>query len=125
MALKPAKIPHLWMSEVEPATASLELDAKNDWLYFRTGPGRPTVSVSIDSELWLHADPQTGEVYGFEIEAFERDFLKRHHDQWSLWEPIAKAEISNGLTPDGIRFIQAIWKLLRDPRVPALKFRKA
>ena len=120
--LKRAELPKLYMPDVDSGSASMDYDSTTDMLYFRRAPA-PAVSVAIDGELWLRADPDTGEVYGFEIEAFEEHFLKRHSDLWSLWKPLKESSTFRGLPPDAVEMVRRIWSLLRDPRVPALRFR--
>ncbi len=119
--LKRAELPTLHMPEVHSSKATMDYDPETDMLYFRR-ISAPAVSVAIGGELWLRANPDSGEVYGFEIEAFEGDFLKRHHDLWTSWKPLKEPGSFRGLPPDAVEMVRRIWGLLKDPRVPALRF---
>ena len=118
--LKRAELPTLHMPKVNPSKATMDYDAETDMLYVRR-ISAPAVSVSIDGELWLRVSPDSGEVYGFEIEAFEEDFLKRHHDLRTLWKPLKDRGTFRGLPPEAVEMVRHIWALLKDPRVPALR----
>ena len=118
--LKRAELPTLYMPAVHASKASMDYDSETDMLYFRR-IGAPAVSVSIDGELWLRVDPDSGEVYGFEIEAFEAHFLKRHYDVWALWKLLRDRGAFRGLPADAVEMLRHIWALLKDPRVPALR----
>jgi hypothetical protein len=53
-----------------------------------TSSRKPAISVDLDGEIWLRMHPVTGEVYGFEIEDFERVFLAAHPDVASAWREV-------------------------------------
>lgn len=121
--LNRAQLPKLHMPEVDPKVAHVDYDAETDMLYLRWAVA-PAVSVNIDGEVWLRVDPKTGEVYGFEIEDYESDFLKRHHDLWSVWKPLKEKAPVHGLSGEATELATGVWRLLKDPRVPGLRFRR-
>ena len=67
-------------------------DKKGDILLIQTSEQRPLVSVDCGGEFWMRVDPDTGEIFGVEIEAFKKVFLKKHkkefRSQVSYIEPV-------------------------------------
>lgn len=67
-------------------------DEKSDILLIQTSEQRHLVSVDCGGEFWMRVDPDTGEIFGVEIEAFKKVFLKKHkkefRSQTAYTEPV-------------------------------------
>lgn len=48
----------------------------------------PAVSLDVNGEFWLRMDPDTGEVFGVEIEDFEAYFVKQHPEVAQSWDEV-------------------------------------
>ena len=59
---------------------SLAYDPHYDVMKIIIGEPRPAISVDLAGEMWLRMDPQTGEILGFEIEDFEKVFVRNHRE---------------------------------------------
>ncbi len=118
--LNRANIPDLHMPPVDPNTAVIDYDAATDTLFFRRAVA-PAASLNIDGELWLRVNPDSGEVYGFEVEAFANDFIKRHRDILRIWKRLPDRSNLRLAEPEARHLVDAMWRLLRDRRVPELR----
>lgn len=62
----------------DPRLLRFENDRKRDTLYVSVADPGPALSVDLGDGMWMRFVPATREVVGFEIEAFERGFLRKH-----------------------------------------------
>jgi hypothetical protein len=67
-------------------------DRKHDILLMirRSMSHKPAVSVDVNGEFWLRMDPESGEVFGVEIEDFEGHFLKEHPKLGVSWPEVRR-----------------------------------
>lgn len=56
-------------------------------IYLTGGPVR-AVSVLLDEDTYVKVDPATGEIVGFHVEGWERQFVPEHPDIRSSWKKI-------------------------------------
>lgn len=62
-----------------------EYDKKRDTLTLSVENPGPAVSIDLGDGLWMRFVPATREVVGFEIEEYERIFLRRYPDLAASW----------------------------------------
>ena len=79
-----ADLPAPCYTTPDSETARLTYDTEGDILILLFERGKVATSVDM-GEFWLRMDPATGDVYGVEIENFERAFLKRHQELIATW----------------------------------------
>lgn len=78
------------MDTIDPAKLWVHYDDEADSLViYLTGVPVRAVSVLLDEDTYAKVDPQTGEIAGFHIEAWERHFVPRHPDIQLSWEKIS------------------------------------
>lgn len=63
-----------------------DYDARGDGLSVSLPDPGPAVSIDLDENAWARIVPTSGEVVGYEVEAFERDFLPRQPALAQLWQ---------------------------------------
>lgn len=85
---------------VEPQFPGIEqldvaYEKKRDILYVSVRPPRPAISVDLNGEAWIRLVRETGEVVGFEIEDFERAFLRNHPDLAREWRAGQGSDLTN------------------------------
>jgi hypothetical protein len=65
-------------------------DRKRDTLLVSVRNPGPAVSVDIGDGVWMRVIPTARQDVGFEIEDFERIFLRKHPDQVAAWRGARK-----------------------------------
>jgi hypothetical protein len=80
----PQDLPELHMVQVRPEDVSHTYDKRTDMLSIRFGPSRPATSVDVKG-IWFRIDPETGEIYGIEIEDFTEVFLAQQPELALAW----------------------------------------
>lgn len=89
-------LPSLKIDELDARPADdwiVEYDKHSDTLYMRVGEPRPATSIDLNGEIWARVDPETGDILGFEIEAFRDVFLARHPELPRPTEHAVQAKI--------------------------------
>ena len=70
------------------ASFELSYDVQMDVLYVRSEPPPPALSLPVGQCIWLRYDPETLEIVGMEVEAFEKTFLVQNPDLNDGWEQL-------------------------------------
>lgn len=84
---------------IDPSGAVISYDAPSDTLFVHLGGrGRPAVSIETADEVFALADPETGEVVGFQIEGFAHRQLVAHPE---FGEALDATEL-HGITTDRV-----------------------
>jgi hypothetical protein len=84
--LKPRSIPI-----VDPNSLWVDYDRDTDSIIiYLTGKPVRCASVYVDDNIYALADPATGDIVGFQVDAWERSFLPRHPDLQLVWPQIKK-----------------------------------
>ena len=74
-------------TQIEYATPSMHYNSDSDILMLMyVPPSVETVVHYIDEHVALLYDPETHQVVGFQIEAFQRSFLPQHTSVESAWK---------------------------------------
>ena len=82
--LKPTKI-----GITDPNALWVDYDQDTDsMVIYLTGRPVRGVTVYLDDDIYVIADPGTGEIVGFQVDAWERSFLPRHTDLKLVWPEI-------------------------------------
>ena len=104
----------------------LSYDAKNDIFQMvrRSFAGRPAVSLDVDGEFWLRMDPETGEIFGVEIEDFEGNFLVTNPQLRAGWPEVRQrlTKSRRGSEASAIRAIAEYVGQAVRARPPQLRF---
>ncbi|HYM15834.1 MAG TPA: hypothetical protein VEZ14_09760 [Dehalococcoidia bacterium] len=85
VAPMPLDLPMPKWHEFDPGRFVLDYDKSADVLYVLPAQPRPATSIDLDEEVWLRLDLTTGEVLGFEFEAFQSVFLVKHPEIAAVW----------------------------------------
>jgi hypothetical protein len=56
-------------------------------IYLATQPVRG-VTIYLDNDTYVIVKPGTGEIIGFQVDAWERSFLLKHKDLQAVWPEI-------------------------------------
>lgn len=64
-------------------------DEADSLVIYLTGAPVRAVSVLLEDDTYVKVDPSSGEIVGFHIEAWERQFVPEHPDIQSSWNKIA------------------------------------
>lgn len=86
----------------------LDYDAKSDVLSVSLPDPGPAVSIDLDENAWARIVPISGEVVGYEIEAFERDFLPRNAALAQLWQACGRPAMHTSSAPSVPAFVEAL-----------------
>lgn len=69
----------------DPRLLRFEYGRKRDMLYISVADPDPALSIDLGDGMWMRFVPSTREVVGFEVEAFERVFLRNHPALVASW----------------------------------------
>ena len=92
----PIQINRLDTETIDPNKLWVHYDDEADSLViYLTGRPVRALSVLLDDDTYVKINPKTGEIVGFHIEAWERQFVPAHPDiqmSWNKLDPSASAE---------------------------------
>lgn len=103
--------PKPWMPKhLNYEAVRMAYDAEADIIYLMFVSARPTTTVDNPGGIWLRIATETGEIYGVEIQGFERVFLKKHRPIAKDWLGIKESKLD--ALPAGVRvpFVKSILK---------------
>ena len=99
------------LDSIDPQRIWSNYDAEADSVViYITGAPRPAVSVYVDDNIYLMVDPQSRNVVGFHVEAWERKFVPAHADIQAIW-PEIKRSLSSEIRWSHLLRMLALWTI--------------
>jgi hypothetical protein len=99
------------LDSIDPQRIWSNYDSEADSVViYLTGAPQPAVSVYVDDNIYLMVDPQSRNVVGFHVEAWERKFVPAHSDVQAIW-PEIKRSLSSEVSWNHLLRMLALWTI--------------
>ncbi len=99
------------MPALNLAAVRVSYDAEGDTLQLKFSPPRPALTIDWQGGLSLRVNPETGDVYGVEIEDFSTHYLRLHPDVAAKWDALTGNALD--AVPENLR-VRFVKQVLRE-----------